>query len=59
MRTKKNPPPSDQLELPFSSGLWERVDSLNDRTMRAHLARRKLVRPKLRQPKLFDTPDEQ
>lgn len=54
-RTNKN-----QLELPFSrSGptLWASVDTLNDRSLRIHRERKKIVRRKLRQPGLLDAPE--
>jgi hypothetical protein len=60
-------PSAQQLLLPFdgvqpatpgAASLWERVDGLNARTLRAHLLRRKPVKPRMRQPGLLDPDDD-
>lgn len=65
-RPRKPPPPSpprrkpEQLELFAPAGepgnVWDSVDTLNERTARAHLERRKPVKRKVRQRSLLDEP---
>lgn len=47
----------EQLALPFDDAddhLWSKADSLNARTLRHHLSRRKLVARKLKQATLLE-----